>query len=268
MLRRGLLLLTLGLLLAPVSSAQDPAEELFAAARKGDAPAVKALLEKGVDANAKWRYDTTALFFAADRGHTEVVKVLLEHGATVNVKDTYYGMTPMDRAAGKGHVEVVRMLLEKGADGKDRALTTGVSANNKGLVEVVLEKGGLKAETLSVALDNAERNKRTEIAELLRKAGAVPPPKADFQVDAETLRSYAATYKGPDAELTVVFKDGKLFVQTPGPTLPLGAIDKVTFRPGDLVAITVVFKVEDGKVTGMTVKQGGNETFYKRAEAK
>lgn len=268
MLRGGLLVLALGLLLAPVSSAQDLTEELFTAARKGDDAAVKALLEKGVDANAKWRYDTTALFFAADRGHTEVVKVLLEHGAKVNVKDTYYGMTPLNRAAGKGHVAVVKMLLDKGAEGKESALLAGVSANNKDLVEAVLEKGGLRAETLSVALNNAESSKRTEIVELLRKAGAVPPPKADFQVDAETLRSYAATYRGQDADLTVVFKDGKLFVQTPGPTLPLGAIDKVTFRPGDFVAITVAFKVEDGKVTGMTVKQGGNETFYKRAEAK
>ena len=267
MLRRGLLVVTLGLLLAPAFSAQDLTEELFTATRKGDAATVKALLEKGVDANAKWRYGTTALFFAADRGHTEVVKVLLEHGAQVNVKDTFYGMTPINRAADKGHVAVVKMLLEKGAEGKESALMAGVSANNKELVEAVLEKGGLKADTLSVALNNAERNKRTEIVELLKKAGAQPPPKADFQVDAETLQSYAGAYKGSDADLTVVFKDGKLSVQTPGPTLPLGAIDKVTFRPGDFVAVTVIFKVEDGKVTGMTVKQGGNETFYKRVEA-
>jgi len=39
---------------------QDLHEELFAAARQADVAAVKALLDQGVDVNAKWRYDTTA----------------------------------------------------------------------------------------------------------------------------------------------------------------------------------------------------------------
>ncbi|HKY03397.1 MAG TPA: ankyrin repeat domain-containing protein, partial [Blastocatellia bacterium] len=45
-------------------TAADQSEQLFAAARKGDIEAVKALLAKGVDVNAKTRYGVTALFYA------------------------------------------------------------------------------------------------------------------------------------------------------------------------------------------------------------
>ena len=65
------------------------------AVRKGDAAAVTALLDKGADVNAKFRYGATALFKAAERGNTEVVKVLLARGADVTVKDTFYGATAM-----------------------------------------------------------------------------------------------------------------------------------------------------------------------------
>ena len=64
-------------------------------ARKGDAAAVKKLLDEGVDVNTKFRYDRTALSFAADRGHVDVVKVLLERGADINAKDTFYNATPL-----------------------------------------------------------------------------------------------------------------------------------------------------------------------------
>jgi hypothetical protein len=62
---------------------------------KGDAAAVKTLLDEGVDVNTKFRYGTTALFFACDHGHVDVVKVLLDKGATLTVKDSFYGFTPL-----------------------------------------------------------------------------------------------------------------------------------------------------------------------------
>lgn len=100
--------------------AQDLSEELWAAARKGDAPAVTALLGKGADVNAKTRYGATALTYAADRGYLEIAKILVEQGAVVNAKDTFYGAPPITWAAYNGHVEVVKYLLEKGAEGKKR----------------------------------------------------------------------------------------------------------------------------------------------------
>src|SRR5438128_835059 len=113
-----LLLSVLPLTLPPA----DLTEDFFAAVRKGDAKAVEELLAKGVDVNAKFRYNQTALFPACDKGHIEVVRVLLLHGADVNVKDTFYGATPLTWAVNKDRVEIIRMLLQKGATGKEDAL--------------------------------------------------------------------------------------------------------------------------------------------------
>jgi ankyrin repeat protein len=75
--------------------------------------AVTALLDKGADVNAKFRYGATALFKAAERGHTEIVKLLLARGADVTVKDTFYGATAMSWALDNDHIETVRALLKK-----------------------------------------------------------------------------------------------------------------------------------------------------------
>jgi len=68
--------------------AADLNEQLFAAVRKGDVAAVKTLLEKGADVNAKGPYEQTPLFFAADRGYFEIVNLLVEKGADINRKDS------------------------------------------------------------------------------------------------------------------------------------------------------------------------------------
>src|SRR5919112_2956404 len=77
-LTRTALLALLTLALAASAAAQDAKptlnEQLYEAARKGEAAEVKALLDKGADVNAKFRYGATALFKAAERGNTEVVK--------------------------------------------------------------------------------------------------------------------------------------------------------------------------------------------------
>lgn len=242
-------------------------EQLWEAARKGDAVAVEALLKKGANVNAKFRYDATALSYASDKGHTEVVKVLLAHGADVNVSDTFYKSTPIMWAAFKGHTAIIQMLLDKGATGIDDVLMVGASQNNIEIVRLVLAKGGAKPETLSAALGEATKNNRAEISEMLKKAGAVPPPKADFQVDAETLKSYEGTYKNErGTEFVVAVKDGKLTAGPAGQTLTLGAFDKVTFRPLEFEGVTITFNVEGGKVTGFTLKQGTENVIFKKVE--
>ena len=97
-------LLALVLLCPPAAGAQDLNEEFFAASRKGDVAALKALLDKGVDVNAKTRYGATALSYACDKGHVEVVRLLIERGADVNSKDTFYGEVPLGWALSHDHV--------------------------------------------------------------------------------------------------------------------------------------------------------------------
>lgn len=267
-LKRLILLSLLFIFSTRAAIAQDINEDLWAAARKGDAAAVEALLAKGANVNAKFRYGATALSYASDKGHTEVVRVLLAHGADVEVEDTFYKSRPIHWAAINGHAAILKMLLDKGAKGIEDVLMIGVENGNAEVVRVALDKGGISAETLSAALGGATKSNRTEIAAMLTKAGAVPPPKADFQVDAETLNSYVGTYKSERGmELVIALnKEGKLTGTAQGQTLTLAAFDKVKFRPVEVEGLTLTFNSENGKVTGFILKQGGTDTIFKRVE--
>ena len=269
-LKRTTLLALLSLALSLTAAAQDPKQalndQLYEAARKGDAAEVKALLDKGADVNAKFRYGATALFKAAERGHTEVVKLLIERGADVAVKDTFYGATAMTWALDKGHVGVIRALLAKSADGAGDVLLTGVRSGNAELVTAALETGKVPAQNLTAALVTASADeKKAAIVEMLKKAGAQPPP----EVDAGVLQSYAGKYKGePGPEINVALKEGKLVVTGPGgPPFTLMSVDKTTFRPAEFDGLTIIFNAEGGKVTGLSVKQGANTTALKRVDS-
>ena len=270
LLRRTALLTLLAFALAPAAAAQDPKqalnEQLYEAARKGDPAEVRAVLDRGADVNAKFRYGATALFKAAERGHTEVVKLLIERGADVTVKDTFYGATAMTWAMEKGHTGVVRAILAKSADGAPGVLLTGARGGNAELVSAALESGKIPAETLTAALVSASSDeKKAAIAEMLRKAGAQPPP----EVDAATLNSYAGRYKGdPGPEFIIAVKDGKLVGTSAasGQSIPLMAVDQKTFRPAEFDGITFTFNVDGGKVTGLNFKQGPNTTLLKRVD--
>ena len=246
---------------------QELNDQLFEAARKGDAAAVTALLDKGADVNAKFRYGQTALFKAAERGHANVVKVLLDRGADATVKDTFYGATARTWAIDNNHFEVVRLLFEKDPTGVDEVLMMGVRNTNETLVKAALDKGGAKPQTLTAALVTATgKEKSAGIVEMLKKAGAAPPP----EIDAATLQSYAGKYKAdPGPEFTINVNEGKLFVVTQAQTIAMMALDKTSFRPLEFEGITITFNVEGGNVTGMAFKQGPNTTQMKRVvEAK
>ncbi|HWN99702.1 MAG TPA: ankyrin repeat domain-containing protein [Blastocatellia bacterium] len=265
MLTRRIVLLTMVLICPLLVGAQDLNEEYFAAARKGDTAAVKALLDKGVDVNAKTRYGATALSYACDKGHVEVVKLLIERGADVNVKDTFYGEVPLGWALSHEHLQVIKLLLDKGATGIERALVTGVQSGNVELVKMVLDKGGLKPETLNNALLRASSAKK-EIIDMLKKAGATA---VEFSVDPETLKSYAGVYKHEQiGELTVEIKDGKLVGRIAGQgPFTTAAQNKNTFSILEVEA-TLTFNVEGDKVTGFTLKQSGATFVFKRVEPK
>lgn len=264
MLPRRKVLLALVLLCPLIANAQDKNEEFFAAARKGDAAAVKALLDAGVDVNSKTRYGATALSYACDKGHVEVVRLLIERGADVNVKDTFYGEAPLGWALSHGHAQVVKLLLDKGAAGIERALMSGVQDGKVEIVKVVVEKGGVKPETLNNALRRASSVGNKEIIDLLKKAGAVA---VEVTVDPEVLKTYAGSYKNEQVgELTVEIRDGKLAGRVSGQGwFTTSAISKNAFAIIEVEA-TIKFNIEGDKVTGLALSQSGANFVFKRVE--
>jgi hypothetical protein len=244
------------------NSKQELNDQLFEAVRRGDAPAVTALLDKGADVNAKFRYGTTALFKAAERGHVEVVKILLARGADVSVKDTFYGATAMTWALDNNHFDIVKELLEKEPAGVEDVLMTGVAESKPEVVKIALAKGGLKKETLTTALYIASRDKDgAPTLELLKTAGAVPPPT----INPTTLQSYAGKYKGEALEVTINFADGALsgFItgQRPRGLMP---IDETTFKALFVDDVVVRFKIDQGKVVSLTLTEKQKATDFTR----
>jgi ankyrin repeat protein len=255
------------------------ANELWEAARRGDAAAVRRILDAGVDVNTPFRYGATALSYACDRGHLEVVRVLLERGARVDVEDSFYGATPLDWASSPAaggvtdaHVEIVRLLLQHGASGRERALAAGVEAGHAGLVRAVLAAGKLGNDAMSEALADAESTGRSEIADLLKAAGARPLPPANVVVDRAVLERYVGIYaaeQGPRVEVTL--SDDHLMATLPGGDAGarLGAVDQAEFRTIDGPRATVAFEAREGAPAhAIAVTVGGRSLVLARVGPK
>ena len=268
-------------LAATLALAQAPplskAEQLQDAARKGDAVAVKRLLDEGVDVNTKFRYNATALFYACDHGHVDVVKVLLDKGADMSVKDTFYGFTPLMLATSPAqkkkpeHTEIAKLLIAKGAPGKESVLPIAIQTDDAALVKVILDSGGLPAGSLSDAIEMATAANKTEMITLLQKAGA--KPYEDFKVDPAVLAKLPGTYKNPAGnELSVVAAGARITIGNPAapPAQRITgyATGEKTFKAIGVHA-TVTFTIDGDKVTGFTLVQGaGQPIIYTRVEGK
>src|SRR5437660_1580397 len=86
------------------------------AAQDGDLQAVKDLLAKGADVNAKDDKGKTALLWAAPaRDNPEMMRLLIAKGADVNAKDND-GETALMIAAGQSNPGILAELIEAGAD--------------------------------------------------------------------------------------------------------------------------------------------------------
>jgi ankyrin repeat protein len=82
----------------------------------GDKEFVRALLDRGADANGKSSRDVTALMTAvnAPRPDPAMVRMLMEKGAEVNARDKQ-GRSVLDWAMMQGETEIARMLRAAGA---------------------------------------------------------------------------------------------------------------------------------------------------------
>ena len=171
-----ILILVIGRLVS--AQAADLNEELLSATRKGDVEAVKALLAKGADVNARTAHGATPLFYACDRGNAEMVKILLGAGADMKAREPNFNSMPIAFAVSRDHAEVVKLLIEKMPEIRDAAMNEAVRWSRTKTAAALLAAWSFPAERLTSWLTTAEDNDCEEIVELLKKAGARPKPES------------------------------------------------------------------------------------------
>ena len=117
------------------------------AASRGDAAAVRALLERGADVQTARPDGMTALHWAAMRSDLELADMLLYAGAHLEATTRLGRHTPLHVAGRSGRAPVVRALLEAGADPHARTasgatpLHLAAQAGNAEAVAALLDHG-------------------------------------------------------------------------------------------------------------------------------
>jgi ankyrin repeat protein len=96
---------------------------LHLACTNRSAAMVERLLAAGADPNAKLLHGETVLMTCARAGEPKAVKALLLRRANVNAKETEHQQTALMWAAAQRHPDVVELLVEAGADIRARSLT-------------------------------------------------------------------------------------------------------------------------------------------------
>lgn len=158
----------------PSLAASTGVSPLMLAARSGEVGAVRALLIRQADVNARENTNgQTGLMWAAAQGHPEVIRLLAERGVDLHARSLSFprlvnmggvgdgngispdlfqtiqagGSSAMLFAARRGDVEVARVLLEFGANVNDTAadgnsaLVVAAHSGNGELAAFLLEKG-------------------------------------------------------------------------------------------------------------------------------
>jgi ankyrin repeat protein len=169
-------------LLAPAAAARPADAPLAAAARDGDAAALRALLDAHADVNAAQADGMTALHWAAHRDDLAAAGRLLRAGADAKAANRY-GVTPLTLACTNGDAELVRMLLDAGADpnaplrGGETPLMIAARTGSPGAVGALLERGARVDATErrgQTALMWAAAEGHAEVVAKLLAAGADP----------------------------------------------------------------------------------------------
>ncbi len=154
---------------------------LMLAAQSGNKETVELLLANHADISLKDPHDRTALFHAANRGRLEIVELLVKAGA--DPQEKYVGgYTDLMLAAIRGDIPAAEKALAEGGDLNAAttnppgytALHVAILNNQQDMLAWLLEKKPeLEMKSFNgTPLGLAEAEKRTQLAEMLRAAGA------------------------------------------------------------------------------------------------
>ena len=255
---------------ATVSALAGEREDaLLMAVRKGDVAAVKALLDQGVPVDTSFRYDRTALSFAADRGNVEHGEAAARPRSRRQPKDTLLQGEPGDLGRRQGARRSRAAAARAGRHRRRRRSRPAVARRAWRCWSWPSRRASSRPRALLRRWSRRRRPARPTVAARLREAGAVPPPKADFTVDAAALARYAGRYQeeGREQVLTSSVAEGALQSSLGGPPRKLAAIDAATFR--DLNAsglVTLEVKLEGDRVQGLTLNETGVKRSFTRVE--
>ena len=99
--------------IATLAAADDL--RLVEAVKQGNRDAVRRMLTRRVDPNAKEADGSSALHWAVQANDEELVDLLIRAGASATAA-TEYSVTPISLAAANGNAVVIAALLKAGAD--------------------------------------------------------------------------------------------------------------------------------------------------------
>jgi ankyrin repeat protein len=153
--------------------AEEPDEAprpLRMAAQRGDVPEIERLLARGARLDERTPYDgETALTAAARWGQAAAVKVLVEKGADPGLPNAA-GENAVVLAAEGGHTEVVKLL--SGGPRERKALAAAASAGSEESLETLLAAGPATDAEGGEALYHAAARGSAEMVRSLLAAGA------------------------------------------------------------------------------------------------
>lgn len=151
-------------------------EPLFIASKHNLVHSVDSLLREGLDINAVYLDEGSALGVASAMGHREIVQLLLDRGAKVDMA----GLSDLIPPVARCYFKTVQILLEHGAnpnledEGDPRRYTSlqhAVGAGNVAMTKMLLDKGAInnagQDDTQETPLDIAVRKGHLGIIRIL-----------------------------------------------------------------------------------------------------
>ena len=165
----------------------DQSDDFYAAIRSNELPKLASILKQGASVNTKDNHDVTPLMYAAAAGSVEAMKLLIDKGADVNARNMFESTALMWSAT---DIKKIKLLLDHGADvnavskqGRSVLQLAALSDHSAEIVRLLLTKGanpklvdklgmsvltaaalGNDTETVRLLIDSCEVNPSTPIA--------------------------------------------------------------------------------------------------------